>query len=107
MIRSTPTMTELRFFTEPNPAPKAPYVASCLVIWDREDVVTIRLLTGEVTMALWRELLGWLEGAGVVTVRATRVEGKHIPLASEGPDGFLRADVATLCARFRAHPEVA
>lgn len=102
MIRHTPTLSELRFFEAANPPPMAPFDACCLVVWETERVIWLRMLHGRLTRKLMRELLAWLVERRVDVVRSHRATGHVLPLAVERPDGTWETKVADLAARFNA-----
>jgi hypothetical protein len=102
VIRHSPTLSELRFFEAANPPPMAPFDACCLVVWETERVIWLRMLHGRLTRKLMRELLAWLVERGVDVVRSHRATGHVLPLGVERSDGSWETRVADLAARFNS-----
>jgi hypothetical protein len=101
MIRHAVTLSELRFFDADEPAPMAPFDACCLVMWESERVVWLRMMHGRMSRKLIRQLVAWMADHGVELVCAHRAQGHVLPLARQREDGHgLEVRVADLVAYF-------
>ena len=94
MIRHAITTSELRLFESDDPAPMAPYDACCILVWETDRTVWLRMLHGSLSMRLLRQLINWLAAHGVETVRAHRAPRRLMPLAAQREDGSYELRIA-------------
>ena len=83
MIEHSIETSVLRFYEADEPDHYAPIDVVCMLMWETQQVVWIKILKGDLSRKLLRQLVDKLGSLGITTVKAQRAPHRGLPFGSD------------------------
>lgn len=98
MIRHDLVTSALRFYASDTPGPFEPYVAICTLLWETDRIVWIVGMHGAMSRQMIRQLVQFLNTAGVALAKAHRHPLHRLPFGVD-VDDHVEMDVPAAARR--------